>query len=155
MRRIRAPFYEERQRALPVVRQHERLPTEDAAVRSRPGTGPRTLRGDSGFVQSLRKGFNITGMHSPTDETWSRQFLERGKLRGCERLHGVLLRIGCDDFEITPFAEREQRISSTSPGMNSADRSPHAGALLDKSNTGIEITAAEENVIQQSGNLFR
>jgi len=54
-------------------------------------------------------------------------------------------------FKVAALTEREERVARAAAGMNAADGGEHAGCIVDEFDAFIEIVAAENDVIEQSG----
>src|SRR6267378_8102519 len=88
-------------------------------------------------------------MNGPTDEA---RIYHLADLR---EMHNFLLRgIRGYFFKVTAPAERKQGIARAAAGMDSADGGADAGVLLDELYAEIEVVAAENDVIEQSGRLL-
>ena len=83
-------------------------------------------------------------MGGPADQARLR---ERRQFFG-ERIFGVLLGIGGDDFEIAAGAQGEQGVLSAAAGMDAAERGPDASALFDEVDAALQIVAAEKDVVE-------
>ncbi len=88
-------------------------------------------------------------MSGPSDKARFDQFSNYGVLR-----RAGLLGVGGDDFKIPSCAEREEGVLRAASRVDAAERSANARALLDKGNAPVEITAAQENVIERGGHVI-
>ncbi len=88
-------------------------------------------------------------MSGPADQARFGQFSNYGVLRS-----NGLLGVGGDDFKIPSCAEREEGVLRAASRVNAAERSSNARALLDKGNAPVEITAAQENVVERGGHVI-
>src|ERR1700680_722996 len=88
-------------------------------------------------------------MSGPADQARFGQFSNYGILRRAR-----LLEVGGDDFKIPSCAEREEGVLRAASRGDAAERSANARALLDKGNAPVEITAAQENVVERSGHVI-
>ena len=150
MRRIRAPFDEEREEAIGVVLEVDRLPMQHAAIGSFTRTRSRPFGDDSGPGQVGCKHFQIAGTGGPADQARSGKRLQSFG----EWIFGRLLRVGRDDFQVAALSEREKRIFSTAARMNSAKFGSHASVLFDEGDTRLEVAAAEKDVIEHGRHLI-
>ena len=132
-----------------LVGEVEGFPVENAAIGAGSRAGCRPFEGDSCFAEFLGEGIEVAGVRGPADE------FRLGEESQAESiLCAGLVRIGRDDFEIPPLAEGKQRVARAATGMDSADGGADTDAVLDKGDAGVEIVAAEKNVVEQGGYLF-
>src|SRR6266851_2467752 len=147
--RVGAPFDEEGQEAVAVVGEVDGFPGENAAVRAFSGAVVGAREGDFVFAKLLGDGSDVRRMDGPADEA---RIGHGAELRVVDDL--ALLRVRSDDFQVAALTERKQRVARPPAGMDSADGGAHAGVFLDKGDAAIEIVAAENDVIEQSGHVF-
>src|SRR5580692_12944158 len=65
-----------------------------------------------------------------------------------------LQRIERDDFEVMPFAEREEGILRAASRVDAAKCGANPSAFCDELNAAIEIAAAEKDVVEHTGDLI-
>jgi len=151
MRRIGGPFDEERQKAGLVIVEAKRLPLQQAAIGTFARAGGRPVKRYSGLVKFFGEGVETAGMRGPADQA---RRDERSKVRdeiGPEHwrdVRSLLFRIGCDDFQIMAVAEREQRVLSAAAWMHAAKRGANTETLVNEGDTGVDISGAEQNMVE-------
>src|SRR6266852_4749621 len=65
----------------------------------------------------------------------------------------ILFGVGRHDFEIAALAEGEQGVARAAARMNTTKCGADAGGLFDEVDAAIEVGAAENEVIEQGGNV--
>src|SRR4029077_17785546 len=155
MKRVGAPFDEEREQAALVVLEVETLPLEELAVGALTRPGPWAQESDARVAKKRRKFLEVAGMHGPTNQMRRAQFFKVRKCFDGKLLDMVLvlLWVRRNDFEIAAFAEREECVASAAAGMDAARCGADASALLDEVDAEVEVIAAEENMIELRRNL--
>src|ERR1700687_1208505 len=145
---VSAPFDEEREETVAVVGEIDGFPVEDVAIGALTGAVVGTLEGDLIFAEQLGGGSDVRGVDGPADEA---------RLGHSEDLREVndlpLRRIRGDDFQIAALAQREERVASAAAGMNASECGAHARIFFNEVDAAIEIVAADNDVIEQSGHL--
>ena len=63
-----------------------------------------------------------------------------------------MLWIGRDDLQVPSLSQREQRVARSAARMDAAERGANAQVALDEFDALVQIAAAEEHVIEGSGN---
>src|SRR6267378_2167405 len=137
---VGAPFDEEREKAVAVVREIDGFPIQDAAIGPFSGAVVRALECDLIVTQEFCGGRDVRWMNGPTDEAL---IFHLADLRVVDdfRLGGIRR----DDFQVTALAESKQGVARAAAGMDSSDGGPDAGVLFDELHAEIEVVAAEKD----------
>src|SRR5712691_9279210 len=122
---------------------------EDAAIGALARAVVGTGEGNLILAEELGGGGDVRRVDGPANEA---------RLGHAKDLREVndrpLRRIWGDDFEITALAERKERVACAAAGMDAAERGANAGFLFDEIDAAVEIAAAENDVVEQSGHLL-
>src|SRR6266853_1210941 len=147
--RIGTPFDEKGEKAAAVVREIDGFPVEYAAIGKFSGAVVRAGEGNLIFAELFDDGGDVRGMDGPADEA------RLGHLADLREVDDLFLGgIGSDDFQVAAFAKRQKGVARAAAGMDSADGGADTGGLFDRFDAAIEIVAAENDVIEQSGHVI-
>src|SRR5882762_4907077 len=132
-----------------VVGEIDGFPVEDAAVRTLSGAVGRAGEFHFVFAELLGDGGDVRRVDGPANEA---RVGHGADLREVSNFR--LCGIGSDDFQVAALTQREESVACAAARMDPADGGENAGSLLDKFDALIEIVAAENDVIEQSGHVI-
>ena len=144
------PLNKKGEQALGVIFESESLPVEFLAVGTIARTGSGAVCFYSGLLEFGGERSNVGAeMGGPADKTWlceGLQFLG-------QRIFGVLLQVGRDDFEVAARAEPQEGVLGAAAGMDSAEDGANASTLFDEGDAVLELVATKEDVIEHGRHL--
>ena len=93
----------------------------------------------TGFASGLRQGIDVACHSRPCNQS---RLGEPSHIDG--KVVDCLGRVGRDDFQILPAAQRNEGVLRADAGVASAADGSHPGPLLNPGNSRIEIGAAQQ-----------
>ena len=151
MGRIGRPLNEERQEAIGIIVEIQGLPLKEAAIGAFARAGRGSLECDSRCAEFFGERGKVAGMRGPADEAG---LLQGTDFDGDGIFRAGLRGIGSNDFEIAAIAQREKSVLRAAAGMKSTEDGTDAGLAFDEGDPGFEGRDAEEDVIEQGGDLI-
>src|SRR6185369_16348520 len=120
----------------------EGLPFQERAVRPCPRAGHDPGQAEPGALESPARGVDVADEDRPSIWTQVRALAQLRDAPGVGRPG-----LGGEDLDIESRPEGHERIARAAAGVLAADLGPHARALLEAANPFVQVTRAEDQVI--------